>query len=234
MLSVLNAGITSNVPCCAGYPAQQGTFEVIPAFSTLNMPSQTNWSPRVSGVLDVFGNGKTALRAGFNHVAASATDNLVNGVNPAKGNTASIPWTDVNGDNVVQYSVTALPNGGVNGCVYLSPGCEINFASLPGGFGAIAINNTLDPNLKRPYFNQYNIGVSQEVAKGVSVSAEWYRTDGKNIQATQNLAGVVPGLTNYAQNPNYTAFTVFSPIDGTVIPMYDTTTAALATTASNF
>jgi hypothetical protein len=218
----------------AGYPAQQGTFEVIPAFDTRNMPKQTNWSPRISGVLDVFGNGKTALRAGFNHVAASATDNLVNGVNPAKGNTASIPWTDVNGDNIAQYSVTALPNGGVSGCVYLSPGCEINFASLPAGFGAIAINNTLDPNLKRPYYNQANVGISQEVAKGVSVSVEWYRTDSKNIQTSRNLARVVTGLTDYSQNPNYFSFTVFSPIDGHAITMYDNTLAAKNVTASNF
>ena len=220
-----------------GYPAQQGTFEVIPAFDTRNMPKQTNISPRVSGVLDVFGNGKTAVRAGFNHVAASATDNLVNGVNPAIGNTAAIPWTDVNGDNIAQYTVTALPNGGVQGCNYGTaglPGCEINFSKLPGGFGAIAINNTLDPNLKRPYFNQYNIGVSQEVAKGVSVSAEWYRTDGKNIQGTRNLTRVVPGLTDFTQNPNFTPFTVFSPIDGHAITMYDNTAAALAATASNF
>ncbi len=220
-----------------GYPAQQGTFEVIPAFDTRNMPKQTNISPRISGVLDVFGNGKTALRAGFNHVAASATDNLVNGVNPAIGNTAAIPWTDVNGDNIAEYTVTALPNGGVQGCNFGTngvPGCEVNFSKLPGGFGAIAINNTLDPNLKRPYFNQYNIGVSQEVAKGVSVSAEWYRTDGKNIQGTRNLTRVVPGLTDFTQNPNFTAFTVFSPIDGHPITMYDTTAAALAATASNF
>jgi hypothetical protein len=220
-----------------GYPAQQGTFEIIPAFATLDMPKQTNWSPRISGVLDVFGTGKTALRAGFNHVAASATDNLVNSQNPGIGNTAAVPWTDVNGDNIAEYQVQALPGGGVNGCNYGTAGvlgCELNFAKLPGGFGAIAINNTLDPNLKRPYFNQTNIGVSQELMRGVSLSVEWYRTDGKNIQQTQNNARVVSGLTNYANNPNYTPFTVYSPLDGHAITMYDVTAAALATTAKNY
>jgi hypothetical protein len=217
-----------------GFPAQQGTFEVIPAFDTRNLPKQTNWSPRVSAVLDVFGDGKTALRAGFNHIAAAATDSLSDSINPGKGDSASVPWTDLNGDNIAQYSVTALPNGGVSGCVFLTPGCEVNFAKLPGGFGTIGINNTLDPNLRRPILNQTNIGISQEVAKGVSVSVEWYRTDIQDIQTTRDLTRVVPGLIDFSQNPNYSAFMVFSPIDGTPVRMYDQTAAALATKASNF
>ena len=44
-----------------------GTFEVIPAFSTIEMPKQTNWSPRVNGVAD-FRERRTALRAGFVHI----------------------------------------------------------------------------------------------------------------------------------------------------------------------
>src|SRR5205814_6920570 len=35
-------------------------------------------------------------------------------------------------------------------------------------------------------------------------------------------------------NPNFNSFTVFSPLDGHAITMYDQTAAALATTASNF
>jgi len=221
-----------------GQPAQQGTFEVIPAFSDVMMPKQTNWSPRVSGVMDIFGNGKTALRAGFNHVTASATDSLANSQNPAIGNTASIPWNDVNGDNRAQYTVTALPGGGVQGCDYGAngvQGCEINFQKLPGGFGAIAIGNQLDPALARPYFNQTNVGVSQELTHGVSVSAEWYRTDGKNIQATKNLTRVVDGLTDYSKNLNYQSFTVYSPIDGHPVPMYDVASqAVLNATAKNY
>jgi hypothetical protein len=66
------------------------------------------------------------------------------------------------------------------------------------------------------------------------MSVEWYSTIGKNIQATRNLARVVDGLTDLTKNPNYTPFTVFSPIDGHAVTMYDATSAALATTARNF
>ena len=214
-----------------GFPIQQGTFETIPAYNTINLPKQNNFSPRVSGVFDLFGNGKTAVRAGFAHIVATATDSLAESVNPS-GNisgstTASVPWTDVNGDNVVQYSGCAA------GAAYPSPGCELQFSKLPAGFGAIGVNNQLDPNLRRPTYNQMNVGISHEIFKGVSMSAEWYRTIGNDIAYTQNTARAYTGA-NLAQNPNYFAFTVFSPLTGDPIPMYDVTAAALATKATNF
>jgi hypothetical protein len=221
-----------------GQPAQQGTFEVIPAFSDFQMPIQKNWSPRVSSVVDLFGNGKTAVRAGFNRFAASATDSLADGQNPGKGQTTSnsVPWRDLNGDNVVQYTVTALPNGGVVGCVYLTPGCEIDFSKLPSNFGAGGITNQLDPNLRRPYYIQTNLGISHEVMRGVSVSVDWYRTDNKDIQSTKNLTRALPaGITDPTKNPNYRAVTLFSPIDGHAVTMYDVASQAVLNAApANF
>ena len=217
-----------------GFPAQQGTFEVIPAYSDILMPKQTNWSPRISGVIDLFGNGKTAVRAGFNHIASSATDSLANSQNPGTaGASTTVPWTDLNGDGIAQYSVNPSPNGGfTNYCTYKTAGCELDFSKAPVNFGYSQINNTLDPNLKRPSSNVVNVGISQEVAKGVSLSFEWFRNAGDSISYKRNLTYVVPGLTNYAQNPDYTSFTVFSPVDGTPITMYDFSTKALQTAAA--
>ena len=178
-----------------GSPAMQGTFEVIPAYGNIQMPKQSNWSPRISGVVDVFGNGKTAIRAGFNKVVNSATESLATGQNPGSGNSGTVAWTDVNGDNIAQYQVSPNPTGGgvVSPCVYKTAGCELDFSKLASNFGAIAINNTLDPNLGRPYAKQINVGISQEVMKGVSVTVEWFRTNNKNIQASNNTARVVNG-----------------------------------------
>jgi hypothetical protein len=221
-----------------GFPIQQGTFETIPAYDTINMPKQTNFSPRVSGVYDLFGNGKTAIRAGLSHIVATATDGLAESVSPSANisgsTTATVAWTDVNNDNVVEYTVHPLPGGGVNGCTnYGQLGCELRFADLPAGFGAIGVNNKLDPNLKRPAYNQINVGISQEVFKGVSMSAEWYRTIGKNISYTQNTARAVTG-SDFSNNPNYQKFTVFSPLTGDPIPVYDVTAAARLVAATNF
>jgi len=100
-------------------------------------------------------------------------------------------------------------------------------------FGAGAINNTLDTNLKRPSANAFNLGVSQEVAKGVSLSVEWFRTEQKGIQATRNNTYVVNGLADLSQNSNYVPFTVYSPIDGHAVQMYDFATKTISTAASS-
>ena len=216
-----------------GMPAQQGTFQVIPAFDDVQMPKQRNISPKVSAVIDLFGTGKTAVRMGFNRFAAAATDSLANSQNPGVGQSAAVPWTDLNSDNIVQYSVSPQPLGGVIGCVYQTPGCEIDFSRLVSNFGAGAIANRLDPNLKRPYFDQINLGASHEVMRGISVSFDWFRTDNKDIQSTKNLTRVVPGLTDLRLNPNYRAVTIFSPVDGHGITMYDVASQAVLNAATN-
>src|SRR5262249_45307218 len=74
-----------------------------------------------------------------------------------------------------------------------------------------------------------------EVRPGVSVTVEWFRTDNRNINATKNTARVVDGLADLSKNPNYQPFTVFSPIDGHAVTMYDLASAAVSTAAvTNF
>ena len=39
-----------------------------------------------------------------------------------------------------------------------------------------------DPDLKRPYSQAFNLGVSHELVPGLSVTAEYFRSDFKNIR----------------------------------------------------
>ena len=219
-----------------GQPIQQGTFAVIPAFGDIQMPLQNNWSPRVSAVLDVFGNGKTAIRGGFSVFPNSATTGLAGTNDPANGAliTAAPAWTDLNHDNVAEYTVSHTASGTLVGCVYQTPGCELNFATVTSNFGSVTTLNKIDPNLKRPYNEAYNLGISHELLHGVSVSGEYFRTVGKNIQAAaQNLTNLLPsGITDPTLNPNFRAFTVYSPIDGHQVTYYDLATAAVAKLAT--
>ena len=155
---------------------------MIPAINNIYMPKQTNWSPTISGVYDVFGNGKTALRAGFRHFVAAATDGLASTQQVASGQTANLPWTDFNNDNVVQSTITHTAAGVPVGCAF-GPGCEITSRHCRPTSARKACRRC-SADIKRPFYNQINVGVVHELAHGVSLSVEWFRTASGNITAT--------------------------------------------------
>jgi hypothetical protein len=247
-----------------GQGTQQGTFAYILAYPDKKIPVQTNWEPHVSVIYDLFGSGKTALRAGFNRYVNGATTTLARDSDPGGNPTLTANWTDVNGDGVAQYQVTHNTTTGAlqMPCTYNTLGCEVNFPAATGfaTYGNSVSANVSDPNLKRPYQDKFNIGVSHELLHGVSVSAEFFQTNNKDIQQTFNVAraqacgGVTPGtgltsdqlttLVNcnkalspaqIAGNPNFRAVQIFSPIDGHAVTVYDQANAAVnALGAANF
>jgi hypothetical protein len=210
-----------------GEPAQSGRFVNIPAFGDIQMPTWKTFSPRTSVVYDLFGNGKTAVRFGYNRYQAAATTTLASLYDPANGVNLStpgvsgvqLPWNDANHDDIAQ---------GAPGCVFNTPGCEINFATLPKNFGVVSLASP-DPNIKRPYVDQFNVGATHEIMQGVSVSGEWFHNISKNQFERNNVAR--PGTYNSdgtVTNASYRKVTVFSPIDGSPITMYDPVASAAA------
>jgi Carboxypeptidase regulatory-like domain/TonB-dependent Receptor Plug Domain len=203
-----------------GQPEQIGRFGDVKAFSDVDMPIWNSFSPRTAAVFDLFGNGKTAIRVGYNRFASAATTTLASLYNASSVVSQSLPWTDLNKDDIAQGTV---------GCVYLTTGCEINFATLPRNFGVVSLAQP-DPNLKRPYVEQYNVGVTHELFAGFSVSAEWFHNDSKSIMLRNNILRPGTYANGAVSNPSYRPVTVFSPIDGTPIIVYDVTAAAASAT----
>jgi hypothetical protein len=212
-----------------GQDAQVGRFVNIPAFSDIQMPTWKNFSPRTSIVYDLFGTGKTAVRFGYNRFGVAATTTLASLYDPAAGtvinaagnNTA--PWVDKNGDDIAQGSLR---------CDFADPGCEINFANIPANFGVISLANP-DPGLTRPYVDQFNVGVTHELMRGVSVSAEWFHNDAKNSWERNNVLRPGTYSNGAVTNASYKPVTIFSPIDGSPITMYDTVSTAVARAVQN-
>ena len=204
-----------------GMPAQTGRFANIPAFDDIPMPIWKSFSPRAGVVYDLRGDGKTALKFGFNRYEAAATTTLASLYDPANGTgiTATLPWTDKNKDDIAQ---------GARGCNFATDAtCEINFASLPSNFGTMSLASP-DPNLTRPFVLQYNTGITHEIARGVSVSFDWFHTVSKDFMERNNINR--PGTLNAdgtVTNASYRPFTVFSPIDGTPVTVYDVASAAV-------
>ena len=198
----------------SGQPAQQGRFANIPAFGDIHMPIWRTWSPRTAVVYDLFGNAKTAIRFGFNRFDAAAATNIAELYDPANAGyvQATAAWTNLANDDIAH---------GEPGCVYLTPGCEINFAQVPKNFGKASLSNP-DPKFKLPYTLAYNLGVTHELFPGVAVTAEWFHSVAKNILERNNTLrpGMMTGPSSVF-NANYRPVTVFSPIDGRAITMYD-------------
>jgi hypothetical protein len=192
------------------------------SFGPQTFPIWKGFTPRFGVVYDLFGNAKTALKGSVNKYYAQMTDGLTNAYNPMRAQSATLSWTDLNGDDVAQ---------GERGCVYQTAGCEINFAQLPSTFGQIAPGCSvlrtdgstpcgtaqLDADRTREYTWLYSVGIQHELLPRVSVSANWFHSNFYNQGVIYNA------LQSFA---DYTPFTVASPIDGSPITMYNVSSAA--------
>lgn len=206
-----------------GQPAQSGRFANVQAFSDIPVPKWNTFSPRAAVVYDLLGTGKTAVRFGFNRFEAAATTTFASLYNPSAATTTSAAWTDVNGDDIAQ---------GGRGCVYPAVGCEINFASVPANFGVISLSSP-DSDIKRPYVDQVNLGLTHEVLRGVSVGVEWFHNDSNQIWRRTNVLRPGTYSNGTVTNANYRALTVFSPIDGAAVTMYDPINATVGQAVRN-
>ncbi len=189
-----------------------GRFVGIRRFDEIeHIPQFTDIVPRLSAVYDLFGNGKTAVKGNISKYLDQRTLSLTTPYNPLAATTARITWRDLNGDDVAQ---------GELGCVYLTPGCEMQLSALPQNFGTRALN-TADPDLLRPSNIEASLAIQHELRPRLSVAAGWYR------RSFQKLL-----LTDYdnRSTADYTPFTVVSPLDGEVITAYNLAPAKLSLT----
>jgi hypothetical protein len=213
-----------------GQDTQAGRFSTIPAFDDIKMPVWKSFSPRASVVFDLTGDGKTATRFGYNRFQQAATTTFASLYDPANALVLSstAAWNDKNKDNIAQGSL---------GCSFANdPACEINFANVPQSFLVSLPSNfaSPDPNIKRPYSDAYNVGITREILSGVSLSFDYFHNDGRNIFERNNI--LRPGTLNAdgtVTNSSYRSVTIFSPIDGQAITMYDTVSPAVQQAVKN-
>jgi hypothetical protein len=185
-----------------GQKAQVGRFANIAAYNDITLPVWKDFSPRLSAVYNLSGDGKTAVRVGYNKFVTAQTTGFAQLYNPTALTTQALAWTDVNGNDIAD---------GERGCAgYPTVGCEINFAGLPTNFGVRSLAQ-FDPDLKRPYQLAFNAGITHEVLTGVTASFEYYRSDFRNITVRQNTLRTAA---------SYDQFTIASPLDGSAIPVW--------------
>jgi hypothetical protein len=174
-----------------------------PAITCQSLPGMTcwsSWSPRLGVVYDLFGNGKTAVKANFGKYMTPDVSTFANLFNPIATFTDTRTWTDTdlagrnlptNGDGIAQEN-------------------EIGPSNNPN-FGKIT-NRTLDPNFTREYNLQYGAGVQHQLTTGVAVNFNWYRRQLYNTAFTLNRA--VDPINDW------TTTSVVNPLDGEVMTVY--------------
>jgi len=170
-----------------------------------NVPNWNDWSVRLAGAYDLFGNGKTAVKANASKYIAAAAAGYAANFNPmtycgsCAGSTRA--WIDFDGNKSI-----------------LDAAGNVQYNEVIGGtsnFGGIT--NVVDPNLKRGYNWEYNVAVQHQLMQRVSVTGGFYRRNFYNLDVTDN--------TNLAVT-DWTTFGITTPADprlplsGTPITMY--------------
>lgn len=154
-----------------------------------NVPNWTDVSPRFGVSYDLFGTGRTAVKASIGrYLEGPNLTAFTRQANPASAivQSATRTWSDANGDFVPQTSE-------------LGPISNVNF-----GQSRITTTYADDAVNERGYNWEGSASVQHEVAAGVSVSAGYYRRWFGNFRVTDNLE-VGPA--------DYDAFCVTAPVD---------------------
>lgn len=139
------------------------TEQCFPAIE--GVPHFTGVVPRVSAIYDLFGNGKTALKASFNRYRVQMGTSLLSQVSPIRVANDTRSWRDLNGDSIPQLNE-------------LGPSTGFNLGTV----------NRFSPHLEWPTASEYAVELQHQLPAGIVVSATYtYRKTVDNIGGT-NLA----------------------------------------------
>jgi len=176
-------------------PAQSapaGTW--VPARDFAAQNGIVNWntvSPRIGASWDVFGDGRTALKAGVSRYDRQEGVTLVQPLNQRNIAFQTCPWSDANNDLVAQTDEIAMAR------------CS---GSLQPSLGNV------DPDLKRPHQWEYTAMVQRQVGASTSVSLGYYGRRFSDLYTTVNAA--VPSSA-------YSPVTIANPLNGSALTVYN-------------
>lgn len=166
------------------YPDQYvGPTQFVPtprSFPGQEVVSWKDLSPRVGVSYDLFGNGRTALKATVNRYVIGEGINRASTVNPIQSNNSDTrQWTDRNNDRVIQGNP-------LNPAANDELGPSTNLA-----FGRPVISFRYDPEWafgfqNRPYNWEFSAGVQHELVSRMSINVAYFRRIYGNFAVTDN------------------------------------------------
>ncbi len=139
-------------------------------WASLAVPDQkdlVSWhafSPRVGFVFDIWGQGKTVLKASYGRTADDLSFRYILPLHPLYPRNLSIEWMDANGDGRIdvedEFSLT---------------GQDLRF--LSGSFN----RNAVAPKIKAPFTEELSAGLEQELFKDLTLGLHFVSRVQKNI-----------------------------------------------------
>jgi hypothetical protein len=174
---------------------------------TPGVDSYKDLTPRLSATYDVFGNGKTALKASLGkYLESTITASNYGIANPTSRIVSNVSrtWTDANRNfvpdcDLLNGATQDLRSGGGDFCGQVS---NLNF-------GRSVYSNTIDPDILngwgvRPSDWGFGVSVQHEVLPRVSIEVGYFRRWFQGFLVTDNLA-VLPS--------DFGQFSVTAPFD---------------------
>jgi hypothetical protein len=163
-----------------------------------------NVAPRLGISVDLFGRGQTALKAYAGRFYNQFGSELAEASNQNALASLQVPWTD--------------PNNNLR----VDPG-ELNLSTFTG-FSA-GLFPPIDANASRPYSDEFNVGIDQQLMRDLAVSVSYHRRqhrDGLTIldraRPTTAYTAVTRAYTDPARGPQ--SITVYS-LDPTLVTRRD-------------
>jgi hypothetical protein len=156
--TVLNLGVRldgseSNLPAQSSAAGTWVGARSFPKTQVFDFP--LNVGPRLGVSYDLFGTGRTALKAYYGRFYYQFGSDIPEAVNPNAITTVQVPWNDINHDLAFDRSELDLSR----------------FVGFPPGLFPVVAGDA-----RRPFTDEFNVGVDHQLPGGVGVSLSYHRT----------------------------------------------------------
>jgi hypothetical protein len=144
-----------------------GTFVGARSFNETEVYNfKLNVAPRVGLAYDLFGKGRTALKAYYGRFYNQFGSEIAEAVNQNARLDVTVPWVDRNAN------------------LRFDPG-ELTLTSFTGFTGVFP---RMDSNAKRPYSDEMNVGIDHQLVRDLAVSVSYHRRQHRDGLTIVDLA----------------------------------------------